>query len=188
MFYILLYENLHKDVVLSDKANFAEVVYCMSFCCSSLTSASIAVPYIRGMRLGDSFDYSSFKVGNNLIQSDVRNKAVERRNERSYMKFKLIKSQKDKKDVLDISGELSLKVMAGLVDVKGKGAYLKSTTSSGNSVELLVQIYYRTVSFLNSFFFGVQYLGLPVTHLFMVYITFSDITNEDFICKLNTLS
>ena len=108
--------------------------------------ASIAVPYIKGMRLGDSFDYSSFKVGNNLIESDVRSKAVERRNQRSYMKFKLIKSQKDKKDVLGISGELSLKVLAGLVDVKGKGAYLKSTTNSGNSVELLVQIYYRTAS------------------------------------------
>ena len=113
---------------------------------SSLTSASITVPYIQGMRLGDSFVYSSFKVGTNLIQSDVRNKSIERRSDKSYMKFKLIKSQKDKKDVLDISGELSLKVMAGLVDVQGKGAYLKSTTKSSNSVELLVQIYYRTAT------------------------------------------
>ena len=104
------------------------------------------------MRLGDSFDYSSFKVGASLVQSDVRNNAIKRRNDQSYMKFKLIKSQKDKKDVLDISGELSLKVMAGLVDVQGKGAYLKSTTKSSNSVELLVQIYYRTVSFLNFFY------------------------------------
>ena len=110
-------------------------------------SASITVPYIKGMRLGDSFDYSSFKVGNNLIQSDARNKAVERRNERSYMKFELIKSQKDVRYVLDISGELSLKVMAGLVDVQGKGAYLKSSVKSDNSVQLLVQIYCRTERF-----------------------------------------
>jgi hypothetical protein len=112
--------------------------------------ASMSVPFISGMRLGDSFKYSSFEVGNNLIQSDIRNKAVEIRSDRSYMKFKLIKSQKDVNDVLDVSGELSVKVMAGVVDVQGKGSYLKSSAKSDNSVQLLVQIYYRTVSFIFS--------------------------------------
>jgi hypothetical protein len=112
-----------------------------------VTTATITVPYIEGMRLGDSFDYSSFKRGNNLIWSDIRSQAIERRSDRSYMKFRLIKSQKDIRDVLDVSGELSVKVMQGLVDVQGKGSYLKSSVKSDNSVELLVQIYYRTVGF-----------------------------------------
>ena len=130
---------------------------------SSVTRATITVPYMKGMRLGDSFDYSTFKRGNNLIQSDIRDKAVERRNDRSHMKFKLIKSQKDVRDVLDVSGELSVKVMAGLVDVQGKGAYLKSSVKSDNSVELLVQIYYRTVSFdmcFTLFFFSNRFYVL----------------------------
>jgi hypothetical protein len=59
----------------------------------------------------------------------------------------MIKSQKDISDVLDVSGELSVKVMAGLVDVQGKGSYLKSSVTSGNTVEVLAQIYYRTVRF-----------------------------------------
>jgi hypothetical protein len=109
--------------------------------------ATMNIPFIQGMQLGDSFDYSTFKVVTNLIQSDIRKKAIERRDDSSNMKFKLIKSQKDVRDVLDVSGELSVKVMAGLVDVQGKGAYLKSSVKSDNSVELLVQIHYRTVSF-----------------------------------------
>jgi hypothetical protein len=58
----------------------------------------------------------------------------------------MIKSNEDVRDVLDVSGQLSLKVMAGVVDVEGRGSYLKSSIESGNTIEVLAQIYYRTVS------------------------------------------
>jgi hypothetical protein len=48
-------------------------------------------------------------------------------------------------DVLDVSGELSLQVMAGVVNVEGKGAYLKSSSENDNSVQVLAQTYFRTV-------------------------------------------
>jgi hypothetical protein len=50
-------------------------------------------------------------------------------------------------DVLDVSGELSLQVMAGVVEIEGKGSYLKSSTESENSIQVLAQTYYRTVRF-----------------------------------------
>jgi hypothetical protein len=48
-------------------------------------------------------------------------------------------------DVLDVSGELSLQVMAGVVNVEGKGAYLKTTSENENSVEVLAQTSFTTV-------------------------------------------
>ena len=57
----------------------------------------------------------------------------------------MVKSAKDVMDVLDVSGELSLQVMAGVVNVEGKGAYLKSSSENDNSVQVLAQTYFRTV-------------------------------------------
>jgi hypothetical protein len=99
------------------------------------------------MRLGTSFDSDKFRVGYDLVGDGVRGKAIQSRHDMSNMKFKMVKSKKDVSDVLDVSGELSVKVMAGLVDVQGKGSYLKSSVKSENSVEVLAQIYYRTVRF-----------------------------------------
>ncbi|CAB4017350.1 Hypothetical predicted protein, partial [Paramuricea clavata] len=113
---------------------------------SSPSLATATVPFINGMRLGTSFDSDKFRVGYDLVGDAVRGNAIESRHDMSKMKFKMIKSQKDVSDVLDISGELSVKVMAGLVDVQAKGSYLKSSVKSENSVEMLVQIYYRTVT------------------------------------------
>jgi hypothetical protein len=48
-------------------------------------------------------------------------------------------------DVLDVSGELSLQVMAGVVNVEGKGGYLKTTSENENSVEVLAQTSFTTV-------------------------------------------
>ena len=98
------------------------------------------------MLLGRTFDYSKSAVGIDIYDANVRDNPVVRHHEKSNMKSKLIKSTEDVRDVLDVSGQMSLKVMAGALNVEGKGSYLKSSIESGNTIEVLTQIYYRTVS------------------------------------------
>jgi hypothetical protein len=107
---------------------------------------SVSVPFIPSMMIGRTFDYSKSAVGVDIYDASVRDNAVVRHLDRSDVKFKMIKSNEDVRDVLDVSGQLSLKVMAGVVDVEGRGSYLKSSIESGNTIEVLAQIYYRTVS------------------------------------------
>ncbi|CAB4017348.1 Hypothetical predicted protein [Paramuricea clavata] len=107
---------------------------------------SVSVPFIPSMMLGRTFDYSKSAVGVDIYDASVRDNAVVRHVDRSDVKFKMIKSSEDVRDVLDVSGQLSLKVMAGVVDVEGRGSYLKSSIESGNTIEVLAQIYYRTVT------------------------------------------
>jgi nicotinic acid phosphoribosyltransferase len=105
------------------------------------------VPFINNMLLGRTFDFSKSEVGNDIISEAERKKAFKVRNDRSDIKYKMIRSSQDVRDVLDISGQLSVKVMAGTVNVEGKGSYLKSSVDSESSLEVMVQVYYKTVCF-----------------------------------------
>lgn len=123
----------------------AEVLNNVSFHYSYVILASITVPYLPSMLLGRTFDYSKSKVGNDIYDENARNNAEVTKHFQSYTKFKIIKSNRDVNDALEVSGQLSLKVMAGMVDVEGKGSYLKSSIKSGNTVEVLARLHYRTV-------------------------------------------
>ncbi|CAB4009544.1 Hypothetical predicted protein [Paramuricea clavata] len=113
---------------------------------SSVTLASKFVPFINNMLLGRTFDFSKSEVGNDIISEAERKKAFKVQNDRSDIKYKMIRSSQDVRDVLDVSGQLSVKVMAGTVNVEGKGSYLKSSVDSESSVEVMVQVYYKTVT------------------------------------------
>ena len=102
---------------------------------------------MNNMLLGRTFDYSKSEVGNDIISEDERQNAQTIRNERSDINYKMIKSSEDVRDLLDVSGQLSVKVMAGTVNIEGKGSYLKSSVDSENSVEVMVQVHYKTVRF-----------------------------------------
>lgn len=97
------------------------------------------------MLLGRTFDYSMSKVGNNIFPASVRNNPEIRDHHKFYIKYRMIRDAKDVRDILDVSGQLSLQVMAGLVDIKGKGSYVRESSKSGNFVEVLARIYYETV-------------------------------------------
>ena len=99
------------------------------------------------MLLGRTFDYSKSEVGNDIISEEERKKAQTILSDRADIKYKMVKSSEDIRDVLDVSGQLSVKVMAGTVDIEGKGSYLKSSVDSKNSVQVMVQVYYKTVRF-----------------------------------------
>lgn len=60
--------------------------------------------------------------------------------------YKVVKNSSDVNKLLDISGELSLKVKAGLVSVHGSGKYLTDNKKQEHTTELLAVLKCFTVS------------------------------------------
>ena len=97
------------------------------------------------MLLGRTFDYSKSIVGSDIYPQQVRKNPLETNHYQSKVKYKVVRSGKERRDVLDISGHLSVQVMAGIVDFKGSGEYLKESFDAGNNVEVVAKIAYLTV-------------------------------------------
>ncbi len=110
----------------------------------SSSTHSISVPYIKPMLIGRTFDVSKSLVGGDIFEQSTID-ITQIPNHQSHTKYKMVKSEKNVRDVLDISGQLSLQIMSGMVNVKGAGRYLKETVSTGNFVEVLAKITYQTV-------------------------------------------
>lgn len=60
--------------------------------------------------------------------------------------YKVVKNSSDVNKLLDISGELSLKVKAGLLNVQGSGKYLSDSKKEEDTTELLAVLKCFTVS------------------------------------------
>lgn len=123
---------------------------CVTLAClalqSSVTLASITVPYIKPMLLGRTFDYSKSKVGNDIYPAAVRQNPLKTNHYKTHITYSMIRSAKDIRDVLDVSGHLSVQIMAGLLDIKGRGSYLKESSESGNFIEVLAKVSYETIT------------------------------------------
>lgn len=109
--------------------------------------AIIQMLYVLPMLLGRTFDVRNDRVGVDLFPNDVI-KNYERIDRPQFTSsFKMVDNSKDAKDFLDVSGDLSLKIKTGKLEVKGTGNYLKDTTSAGRNVEILTKLDYRTSIF-----------------------------------------
>ena len=62
-------------------------------------------------------------------------------------KYRVIKNSKDTKNLLNIPGELSLKVKAGIVSVSGSGKYLRDNKKTEDMTEVLAVLRCLTVCF-----------------------------------------
>ena len=60
-------------------------------------------------------------------------------------KYQLIKSSKDINDLLDVSGELSLKIKANLLKVEGAGKYINESKLEEETTSLLAVMKCTTV-------------------------------------------
>nr|QNH72537.1 toxin candidate TRINITY_DN16292_c0_g1_i2 [Pachycerianthus borealis] len=103
------------------------------------------VPYISPMILGRTFDKSKSQVGVDIYSSENRKKTSCSYVGGTLIWFKQVETQEDKRNLLDISGQLSLQVKAGLVKVDGKGSYLKENASGKKVKEILVRMERKTV-------------------------------------------
>lgn len=107
------------------------------------------VPVISQLtKLGTTFDYSKSIVGGTVIfeNDDLEKHTKTVKHYLTTSNFKVVKTNEDVRDVLDISGKLSLQIMSKTVDIKGEGKYLKESGTSTSFVEVLAKVTYQTVS------------------------------------------
>lgn len=120
------------------------------FLFSSLVTGNInVVPVISQLtKLGTTFDYSKSIVGGTVIfeNDDLEKHTKTVKHYLTTSNFKVVKTNEDVRDVLDISGKLSLQIMSKTVDIKGEGKYLEESGTSTGFVEVLAKVTYQTVS------------------------------------------
>lgn len=94
--------------------------------------------------IGRSYDAQTSKAGIDIFPGDIK---IEETNVNQFsFEYRVIKNSKDTKDLLNISGELSLKVKAGLVSVSGSGKYLSDNKKTEDTTEVLAVLKCLTVS------------------------------------------
>ena len=98
------------------------------------------------LRIGRSYDAQTSKAGIDIYTPgniDIEDTKVNQFN----FEYRVIKNSKDTKDLLNISGELSLKIKAGLVLVSGAGKYLSDNKRAEDTTEVLAVLKCLTVCF-----------------------------------------
>nr|QNH72539.1 toxin candidate TRINITY_DN19135_c2_g2_i2 [Ceriantheomorphe brasiliensis] len=109
-------------------------------------ASSLKVPYMTPMILGRTYDYATNEVGDDIFDQAARDQKHTIKHYRTNIQYKMVNDVKDVQDVLDVSGELSLKVKAGLLDISGSGSYLKEESDKTNFVEVLVKVEFETLT------------------------------------------
>ncbi|KAL9985836.1 hypothetical protein ACROYT_G008285 [Oculina patagonica] len=94
--------------------------------------------------IGRTYDARNTAAGIDIFPSEITTKEINI-NQFTF-KYKVVRNSSDVKDLLDISGELSLKVKAGLVKVEGSGKYLSDTNTKEGTTELLAVLKCVTIN------------------------------------------
>ena len=97
------------------------------------------------LRIGRSYDAQTSEAGIDIYPGNIE---IEKTNINQFnFEYKVIKNTKDTKDMLNISGALSLKVKAGVVSVSGSGKYLSDNKKAEDTTEVLAVLKCLTVCF-----------------------------------------
>lgn len=102
--------------------------------------------YVLPMLLGQTYDLGKEKPGLQIFPANVEKNATVLQNYFTDSQYRMVENSEDVKDFLSISGKLSLKIKAGMVDVSGEGSYLKDSSSKSNGIEILVKVHFETVT------------------------------------------
>ena len=94
--------------------------------------------------IGRTFDAERGRVGSDIFPSSVPTKAVDFN--KYTFKYKVIKTNNDVRDLLDVSRELSLLVKANVITVSGTGQYINERRVLEGNTEVLAVIKCGTVS------------------------------------------
>lgn len=94
--------------------------------------------------LGRTYDAETSTACSDIFPADIPKRRL---NVSTFsFKYKVVKSNKEVNDLLDVSGELSLKIKAGLIEVKGSGQYVNETKMEEGTASLLAVMKCTTVS------------------------------------------
>ena len=94
--------------------------------------------------IGRTFDAEKSRVGSDIFPSFIPTRTVD---VNTYtFKYKVIKSNKDVRDLLGVSAELSLLIKANLLTASGAGQYIHESRTLEGITEVLAVIKCVTVS------------------------------------------
>ena len=93
--------------------------------------------------IGRTFDAEKSTAAGDLFQAGIPTKTINV-NEFSF-KYKVVKNNKDVNDLFDVSGELSLKIKANLLKVKGAGEFINKAKKKEGKTTLLAVMKCTTV-------------------------------------------
>lgn len=97
------------------------------------------------LRLGRSFDNETSRACKDIFPSGTDMPTEQIHVNQFSFKYKVVKSSKDVNDLLDVSGELSLKIKANLLKVEGSGQYINENKTEEGSTNLLAVMKCTTV-------------------------------------------
>ena len=95
------------------------------------------------LRIGRSYDAQTSKAGIDIYPGNIE--IEETKVNQFNFEYRVIKNSRDTKDLLNISGELFLKVKAGLLTVSGSGKYLSDNKKTEDTTEVLAVLKCLTV-------------------------------------------
>ena len=96
--------------------------------------------------IGRTYDSENNRAGIDIFP-EIKTK-TERADQFSFQ-YKSIESQKDVRDLLNISGAISLKIKANYVKVEGAGKYINNSNKDNGVTEILAVVKCTTVRYLN---------------------------------------
>ncbi len=105
------------------------------------------VPYQSGMMLGRTYDLQTLQSGLDIFTDKALAKSEKTERHHTSINYSVVKNSRDVNNILDVSGEISLKIKAGLLKVEGMGSYLKEVGSKENTLQILAKAHVETVSF-----------------------------------------
>ncbi|XP_022257293.1 uncharacterized protein LOC111089315 [Limulus polyphemus] len=105
----------------------------------------ITMAYVLPMMLGRTFDTYQNSAGRDIFTITPENITTISAPKTKTI-YRRVESFKEARDFLDISGELSLNILADKVNVQGSGQYLKDFTSSSKYIEYVVNVNFETVT------------------------------------------
>ncbi|KAL3862849.1 hypothetical protein ACJMK2_008795 [Sinanodonta woodiana] len=102
------------------------------------------IPYQHGMLLGRTYDLRSHTVGSDIFPTDYTANPDRHLCPSTKINYKVIKNSSDVNDLLEVSGNISLKVKAGILKVQGMGSYLKDIRKEETALEILAVAHVET--------------------------------------------
>ena len=96
------------------------------------------------LHIGQTYDATNLSPGIDIYPASIPK--VKGNVNGFHFEYKVVKNSSDVNKLLDISRDLSLKVKAGLLSVKGSGNYLIDSSRNKETTELLAVLKCTTVS------------------------------------------
>ena len=97
--------------------------------------------------IGRTYDSKNNRAGIDIFQHEIKTR-IEHVDRFSFQ-YKSIESQEDVRDLLNISGAISLKIKANYVKVEGAGKYIYNNNKDKGVTEILAVVKCTTVRYLN---------------------------------------